>query len=892
MNEKELLQIIEQAANKGVTSLDLSGKKLTALPPEIGQLTNLTELYLYHNRLRAVPPEIGQLTNLTWINLSYNDLRAVPPELSQLTNLTLLDLSFNHLRAVPPELSQLTNLTLLDLSYNHLRAVPPELSQLTNLTQLDLRNNRLTSPPPEIVEQGTQPILSYLREQSPNSQQQWVSKLLVVGEGGVGKTSLLGALLGEAFNTQESTTHGIEIRSLNVAHPNKANVTMQLNTWDFGGQEIYHATHQFFLTNRSLFLVTWNARHGFEQGKLYYWLDSIQALAPESPILLVATHIDERDADLPLTQLRRKYPQIIGQCEISSKTGKGIDTLRQAIAEAAAKLPLMGEIWPTTWLNAANAIRSLPEKDKYATPQQLWKFMGKYGVDDNTSQPVLAQWLHELGEMLYFQNNEELNDIVILKPQWVTQYISKVLESEEVINSSGILTRACMNQLWRNLTPSMHEHFLRLMERFDLSYRTLENKDISLIVERLPFEPPKYEQRWNQIKETGDCNEISMKFKLNTIPAGIPTWFIARQHRFTTRTHWRNGALFAYSPKQKHLAYTPEQEHLALVQAFPHERYLQLTVRGSNPLNFFVLLRDGIEVTLARFPGLHIERKIPCCGHNGQPCRHEFNYEQLLKRYEKKKLEIECPEAIEDVSVTQLLFGLDWSTQDAVLSRLDEIETTIVEGHDTILDELKNLRELTQREFTNAFRREQAKIDSHCPNVFILRPRDGKTWKRAIAGQKLDLQLYCQAPGCWHPTQKGGLYEIDEPAKWLRVTAPYIGRLVRVLKFAAPIVGPWLGVLDPKEYETLFKNDLELFKEVAAKLPEIKDSDDLELAGTVGGDITDPDPERAEGAALRALRVLLDEKDPQQHWGGLKKILTPEGHYLWLCDHHAAVYKQ
>jgi len=44
------------------------------------------------------------------------------------------------------------------------------------------------------------------------------------------------------------------------------------------------------------------------------------------------------------------------------------------------------------------------------------------------------------------------------------------------------------------------------------------------------------------------------------------------------------------------------------------------------------------------------------------------------------------------------------------------------------------------------------------------------------------------------------------------------------------------------------------------------------------------------GAALRALRQLLDEKDPGQHWGGLKKVLTPEGHYLWLCEYHAEEY--
>jgi hypothetical protein len=50
--------------------------------------------------------------------------------------------------------------------------------------------------------------------------------------------------------------------------------------------------------------------------------------------------------------------------------------------------------------------------------------------------------------------------------------------------------------------------------------------------------------------------------------------------------------------------------------------------------------------------------------------------------------------------------------------------------------------------------------------------------------------------------------------------------------------------------------------------------------------------EEAEGAALRALRKLLDDVDPKQNWGGLAKILTPEGHYLWLCEDHAEEYKR
>jgi GTPase SAR1 family protein len=246
---------------------------------------------------------------------------------------TELDLSNNQLSSLPPEISQLSNLTTLYLSNNQLGSLPPEISQLSNLTTLYLHNNPLTSPPPEIFEQGTQAILTSLRERLEDSQRQWISKLLVVGEGGVGKTSLLRALRGEKFDTQESTTHGIEIKSLPLTHPTEADVTMHLNTWNFGGQEIYHATHQFFLTNHSLFLLAWNARLGFEQGKLYYWLDTIKALAPESPILLVATHIDERDADLPLKELRDNYPQIAEHCKISSKSSLGIEELRQVIYE-------------------------------------------------------------------------------------------------------------------------------------------------------------------------------------------------------------------------------------------------------------------------------------------------------------------------------------------------------------------------------------------------------------------------------------------------------------------------------------------------------------------------------------------------------------------------------
>ena len=119
---------------------------LEILPPEIGQLDNLTTLDLEDNDLTSLPPEIGQLTNLTRLDLDNNQLTSLPPEIGQLTNLTTLDLKGNQLKSLPPEIWQLTNLTMLDLSVNLISTLPSEIGQLVNLAELDMRNTLI---PPE-----------------------------------------------------------------------------------------------------------------------------------------------------------------------------------------------------------------------------------------------------------------------------------------------------------------------------------------------------------------------------------------------------------------------------------------------------------------------------------------------------------------------------------------------------------------------------------------------------------------------------------------------------------------------------------------------------------------------------------------------------------------------
>ena len=139
-----------------VIRLDLYDNRLSGeIPPELGNLVNLEELYLSRNRLSGeIPPELGNLVNLEELYLENNRLSGeIPPELGNLVNLTRLSLLRNRLSGeIPPELGNLVNLTRLHLDSNLLSGeIPPELGNLVNLEQLALASNLLSGEiPPEL----------------------------------------------------------------------------------------------------------------------------------------------------------------------------------------------------------------------------------------------------------------------------------------------------------------------------------------------------------------------------------------------------------------------------------------------------------------------------------------------------------------------------------------------------------------------------------------------------------------------------------------------------------------------------------------------------------------------------------------------------------------------
>ena len=137
-----------------LTWLELSGNLTGQIPRELGDLTALTDLSLVGTNLTgSIPPELGNLAELTWLELSGNLTGQIPRELGDLTALTDLSLVGTNLTgSIPPELGNLARLERLRLFANSLTGpIPPELGKLAALTFLNLEGNNLTGPiPPEL----------------------------------------------------------------------------------------------------------------------------------------------------------------------------------------------------------------------------------------------------------------------------------------------------------------------------------------------------------------------------------------------------------------------------------------------------------------------------------------------------------------------------------------------------------------------------------------------------------------------------------------------------------------------------------------------------------------------------------------------------------------------
>ncbi|HEU0293259.1 MAG TPA: COR domain-containing protein [Anaerolineales bacterium] len=634
---------------------EVSGNQLTALPATVGNLINLEQLEIDNNSLTALPPEIKYLSVLHSLGISRNQLTFIPSEVGSLIGLRSLRLSFNQLTKVPHELGKLLNLQELWLNSNKISTLPLELTHIPYLKTLDLTNNPLPIPP-EILSRVANPVaifVYYFGLEKITKKRINQAKLLILGQGSVGKTSLVQRILHSTFDQNQTKTEGISINQWQVEGSQKRDSnspisnspvsslesSIRLNIWDFGGQEIMHATHQFFLTKRSLYLLVLDARLTQEENRVEYWLKIIQSFGGESPVLIVGNKTDQHPLDIDRTGLQKKYPNIVGILETSAATGAGIDALKAEIARQLDTLPHVRDLLPETWFTVKSKLEELGRDKNFITQDEYLGLCATNEVTDETSQHTLISFLHDLGVVLHFQDDPRLEALGILNPQWVTNGVYKILNSHELFQNQGTLTLPLLNKIL-NLPeyPSNKRLFIvDMMKKFELCYDIEPDKSF-LIPDLLPKDEP----------FTGDWDgALAFQFHYNVLPSSIISRFIVRMNAFVHKTVWRSGVVLKSGG------------NTALVKADTEDRKICLWVTGGENTrrDFLSAIRmefDAIHKTIAK---IEATEKVPL---PSQPGVVPVDYEFLLRleRDNRSTFPVQAGNDILDVDVKELLDGI------------------------------------------------------------------------------------------------------------------------------------------------------------------------------------------------------------------------------------------
>ncbi|XP_024544494.1 plant intracellular Ras-group-related LRR protein 1 [Selaginella moellendorffii] len=144
------LQLVPESIGRisSLVDLNLSTNQVEVLPDAIAGLANLERLQVQSNRLRILPDSIGLMKNLKYLNCSRNQLKQLPESISGCSALIELNADFNKLEYLPSRFGRgMDSLERLSLQLNSLTYLPPTLCEAQTLKHLDLHFNKLRSLP-------------------------------------------------------------------------------------------------------------------------------------------------------------------------------------------------------------------------------------------------------------------------------------------------------------------------------------------------------------------------------------------------------------------------------------------------------------------------------------------------------------------------------------------------------------------------------------------------------------------------------------------------------------------------------------------------------------------------------------------------------------------------
>ncbi|XP_018323262.1 leucine-rich repeat serine/threonine-protein kinase 1 isoform X2 [Agrilus planipennis] len=473
-------------------------------------------------------------------------------------NISMLDVSNNNLKEIPCNIYELHNLSVLNISGNlDINELPPQMGLLSRLWNLNTRGCSLQEPLKSMIESKkykTMDVIGYLKSVLEDARPYARMKLMIVGVQGIGKTSLLEQLRQEGSSKRKPIEHWTKRmgnKNVNVKTARGTNIStvgvdigdwiyekkirnqsthgpVIFRTWDFGGQKEYYATHQYFLSKRSLYLVVWKITDGYKGiNEISQWLVNIQARAPNSPVLIVGTHYDiiqETNPNLAEEYqqiIREKFinivdaekcglPRVLDTIEISCRTRHNIKLLCNLIYDTVFSLRppgskelLLEQKVPAKYLALEDVInhiameRRMNNLDPVLTADQyrtivITELQQRYNrtFRDWAELHQATLFLHDNGVLLHY-DDATLKDLYFLDPQWLCDMLAHVVTIREInpFARSGIMKLEDLKHVFKasNIgSIETKDYIVNLLNKFEVAL-TWDSRTL-LIPSLLPSE--------------------------------------------------------------------------------------------------------------------------------------------------------------------------------------------------------------------------------------------------------------------------------------------------------------------------------------------------------------------------------------------------------------------
>jgi len=606
-----LNEIVFRNALPELIYADFSRCVLTEITLPAGFL-KLEQLYLHNNKLQQITFQ-GACANMILLDLAKNQLSSfsLPPGFKKLAYLYLPDNLLKTLQ-LPADAKELN---ILHLRNNKLEDLPESLVDFTNIEALYLYGNPLPSLPKQIISEDErasswEAVKNYLISISQGSVINTKAKIILIGNGNVGKTTLSHQLRKNEFIENYERTHGILIKEWkilkkdfpqNLSEKIQQNINIEkkknpkaaqnltfpeqitLSLWDFGGQEYYHATHRLFLNNNVIYLLLWDKETDYlDESKgmypLVHWQQNISYYAPQNITFFIQNKAKsdyrfiEKDLLYKINHRDNSIEQTIQQYN------SDILLLKSGIMNQFANLDFLGQPFPKVYDDIRNALKNETrpvllfnefERLCFRTDKTTDKIMKKSGQIE-----TLTNLLHDTGAIICYRYKQEpvidkrLKEFVFTNPEWVTNVIYDIL-SKGLINSNGefdydfLHDALSVSKALKEQPDSLsNDNWISLMKSFELIFEVKKGENTVFVAPQyLPWECKNQEA----FKMTIAGRNLKSIFTLN-YPSYIPNSLFLRfitkfgAQSSPTFIYWKKGLVFFSKDKLAYVEYLKENE--------------------------------------------------------------------------------------------------------------------------------------------------------------------------------------------------------------------------------------------------------------------------------------------------------------------------------------------